>query len=109
MRDRVENSASSSQVWHRDDNPFPSTKRSEREMNQRSGTGRPVGGAQNQLTEVKLDHHNLQVSDTRYIEKVFTNVRQQLNRSEDDEMLDRRVNELMELIFVSNDESSDTC
>ena len=110
VRDRVENSASRTQEWHRDDDPFSSTERSEREMNPPSGTtGRPLGGVQNQLTEVKLDHHNLQVSDTPYIEKVFTNVRQQLNRSEDDEMLDQRVNELMELIFVSNDESSDTC
>ena len=32
-RDRNENSASSSQVWHRDDNPFPRTERSGREMN----------------------------------------------------------------------------
>ena len=95
VQDSVENSASSSQVWHRDDNPFPSTKSSEREMNQRSGTGRPVGGAQNQLTEVKLDHHNLQVSGTRYIENVFTKVRQKLNRPEGDEMLDQKVNVLM--------------
>ena len=40
-RDRNENSASSSQVWHRDDNPFPSTERSGREVNQRSSPGKP--------------------------------------------------------------------
>ena len=33
VRDRAKNSASSSQVWHRDDSPFPSIERSEREMN----------------------------------------------------------------------------
>ena len=32
-RDRIENSASHSQVWHREDNPFPSTERPGREMN----------------------------------------------------------------------------
>ena len=40
-RERSENSASSSQVWHRDDNPFTSTERSGRETNQRSSTGNP--------------------------------------------------------------------
>ena len=34
-RDSSENSASSSQVWHRDDKLFPSTERSGPEMNQR--------------------------------------------------------------------------
>ena len=37
-RDSNENSASSSQVWHRDDKPFPSGERSGREVNQRSST-----------------------------------------------------------------------
>ena len=64
------------------------------EMSQRSSAGKPVRGIQNQLTRTKLDHHNLQVSDNLYIEKVFTNVRQELNRSEDDQMLDQRVNVL---------------
>ena len=51
VRHRVENSASSSQVWHGDDNPCPSTERSGRDMNLGSRTGRPVRGVQNQLTE----------------------------------------------------------
>ena len=38
-RDRNENSASTSQVWHKDDNPLPSTERSVREMSQLSSTG----------------------------------------------------------------------
>ena len=66
---------------HRGDNPFPSTERSECELNQRSSTGRPVREVQNQGTEVKLAHHNLQVSDTRYIEKVFAKVRQNFESS----------------------------
>ena len=91
VRGRVENSSSNCQVSHRSGNPFPSTERSEREINQRSSTGRPMRGVQNQLTEVKL----LQVSDTRYIEKVLTNVRQKLNRPDGDQMLDQRVNVLI--------------
>ena len=57
-------------------------------------------GVQKQLTEVKLDHHILHVSDNRYIEKVF------MNRLEGDQMLDQRAD--MEIIYVNNDESSDT-
>ena len=61
-RERNENSASSSQVWHRDDNLFPSTERSGREMNQRSSNRKQRREVQNQLTEVKLNHHNLEIS-----------------------------------------------
>ena len=50
---------------------------------------------------MKFEHQNLQVSDNLYIEKVFTNVRQKLNRSEDDQMLDQRVNVLIWRIFMS--------
>ena len=74
-RDRSESSASSSHVSNRDDNPFPSTERSGREMNQRSRTGKPGREEQNQLTEVTLNHHNLEISNSRYIEEVFANVR----------------------------------
>ena len=63
-------------------------------MSQRSSTGQPVREIQNQLTEVKLTHHNLQISDTPYIENVFANIQQKLNRPEDDQMLDQRINVL---------------
>ena len=66
-------------MWHRRDDPFRST-------------GRPGREVHNQLTEIKLIHHNLDISKTRYIEKVFTNVQQKLNRLEGDQMLDLRVN-----------------
>ena len=99
--DRVEDSSSSSQVWHRGDNPFSSTESSVREMNERPSTGKPVRGVQNQLTEVKLDHQNLQVFENRYIEKVLMNVRQKLNRPEGDQMLDHRVNVLIWRLFMT--------
>ena len=102
VRDRVENSASSSQVWHRDDNLFPSTERSGRQMTQRSSTWRLVREVQNQFTKVTLNHHNLEIPDTRYIEKVFANVRQKLNRPESDRIvLDQKVNVLIWRLFMS--------
>ena len=87
VRDRNENAASSSQMWHRYDNLCPSTERSVREMNQRSSTGKQVREVQKQITGIKLNHHNLEISKTRYIEKVFANVRQKLNRPEDDQIV----------------------
>ena len=77
-----ENPTASSQEWQRDDHPF-------------SSTGKRVHGIQHQLFRMKLDHHNLEVSDHLFIEKVFTNVRQKLNRSEDDQILDQRVDVLI--------------
>ena len=66
-----------------------------REMNQRSSIGRLGREVQNQLAKVKLNHHNLEVSNTRYIENVFAKVRQKLNRPEDDQIkLDQKVNVL---------------
>ena len=41
------------------------------------------------------------MSDNLYIEKVFTNVRQKLNRSEDDRMLDQRANVLIWRLLTS--------
>ena len=94
-RDRNVNSALSSHVWHRDDNPVPSTERSGREMNLRSSTRNPGREVQNQLTEVKLNHHNVEISHSRYLEEVFAKVQQKLNRPEDDQIvLDQKVNEL---------------
>ena len=87
----IENSASSSQVWHRDVEPIPSTERSGREMNQRSGTGRPGREVQKQLAKAKLNHHNLEISNTRYTENVFATVRQKLNRPEDDQTVNVKI------------------
>ena len=61
---------------------FTSTGRPVREISQRASFGKPVCGIKNQLTRMKLDHLNLQISDDLHIEKVFTKVRQRLNRSD---------------------------
>ena len=109
-RDRSENSASSFQVWHRGDNPIPSTERSGREMNRRSSSGKRGREVQNQLTEVILDHHHLKISNTRYIENAFPHVRQKLHRPENDQIvLDHKSHCIdMGIICVNNNESSDT-
>ena len=100
-RDSTENSASSSQVWHRGDYPLSINGKSVREMNQRSSTRKSGPDLQNQLTEVKLNHHNLEISNTRYVEKVFADVRQKLNRQEDDQtVVDQKVNVLIWRFFM---------
>ena len=65
----------------------------------------------NKLQVMKLNHHNLEISNTRYIEKVFANVRQKLNRPEEDQIVvdQKKVNVLIwEMKHVNNNESSDT-
>ena len=74
-------------MWHRDDNPFPSTERSGREKNQRSRNDKSGPEVQNHLTEVRMNHHNLEISNARYIEKVFAKVRPKLNRPEDNQIV----------------------
>ena len=54
-------------------------------------------GIENQLARTRLDH----LSDTLYIEKVFKNLRQKLNRSENDQMVDLKTNVLTWGLFLS--------
>ena len=62
-----ENTASSSQVWHQNENTF-------------SGIGKPVAKLRNRLSETRLIHHNFQMFNVNHLEKVFSNVRQKLSR-----------------------------
>ena len=45
-----------------------------------------------QLQITRLDHHNLQVTDCKYVDNIFTNLRRKLGRSENDEMFDLKTN-----------------
>ena len=75
---------------------------STRSGNQRSNTGKLGHEVQNQLADVKLSHHILQVSSTQNTVKVFANVRPKMNRPEDDQMaLDQKVNVLIWVLFMS--------
>ena len=54
-----------------------------------------------QLQTTRLDHHNLQLADYWQVENVFTNLRRNLNRTEDDEMFDLKTNVLIWEPFMS--------
>ena len=92
VRDRVQNPAASSQEWQRDDSPFSSFGRPVRGgVCERSSTRRLVRGIENLFASENLDCHKRQFSDNRSIEKIFTNVQQQLNHSENEQMFDQNV------------------
>ena len=57
---------------------------------ERSSTGKPVRGIENNLARKKLHFHNTQISDNQYLGKVFKNHRQKLNRSENEQELDQK-------------------
>ena len=54
-----------------------------------------------QGNQCELEYHNMQISDHRYVEKVFKNVRPKFNHSEDAQVLDLRTNVLNWGLFVS--------
>ena len=103
MRNRVQNTALCSQEWQRDDNPFSST-------GNRCGRKVSVQTPGNRCAESRTNLQNLQTSDSLHIGKVFTNVRQKVNRPEDDQkVLDQRVNvSKWGFCYVNTEESSDT-
>ena len=55
---------------------------------------------QDRLTETRLTHHNFEISNTPYLEKLLTNVRHKLSRQEVDQMLDLKVNGISWRIFM---------
>ena len=72
----------------------------------RSGIGTPIVQMQNRLTETRLSHHNFEISNVEYLEKVFSSVRQKLSQ-EEDQMLDVEVNGIVwGKICVSDNEGS---
>ena len=102
VRDSVKNPTVCSEEWQRDDNPFSSAGGTT------AGDGRLVRGIQIQLARTKLAYHNLQISDSLYLEKVFTNVRQKLPSRRPDSARSKSQCIDMVIIYVNNDESSDT-
>ena len=55
-----------------------------------SSTRRLVRGDDSQIERTRLELHNVQISDHRYLEKVFKNLRQKLNLAEEAPLLDLR-------------------
>ena len=68
---------------------------------------KPVRGGENQLARTRLDHHKMDISDNQYFEKVFKNVRQRLNRLENDQNDGSNIQCIdLEIICVSNENIS---
>ena len=87
-KDVNDNAASSSQVWHLNENtPYC--------------IGKPCAKTSNRLNEIRLTHHDFQIFNVDHLEKVFSNVRQKLSRLEWDEMLDVEINGMIWRIFIS--------
>ena len=75
-------------MWHPDANTITSTEK-------------PVAETTNKTTGTKLSHHNLEISNSDHLEKVYPNVRQNLSRPQGDGMLDIDVNAMVWGIFTS--------
>ena len=69
---------------------------------ERSSAERLVRGIENQLARTKQDYHKMQISDNQFLEKVFTNVRQKLNRLENEQIFDQKVIVLVWGVFMSS-------
>ena len=92
-----------SQEWQQDDNPFRGARKLVRSgaCESSGSTGKPVRCIDNPLERTRLDYHNMQISDYRYVGKVFKNLRQKLTLSEDAQVLDLKTNVLIWGLFVS--------
>ena len=66
-----------------------------------SGTRKLVRGDDSQLVRTRLDFHNVQISDHRYLAEVFKNLRQKLNLAEAGPVLDLKTNVLIWGLFLS--------
>ena len=92
VKDVNENTTSSSQVWHQNENTRTSIEKSMAKADQRSSMKKSMAKMQNRLTETRLTHHNFEIFNVPYFEKVFPNVRKKLSRREEDQTLDLKVN-----------------
>ena len=52
-------------------------------------------GDDSEIERTRLEVHIIQISDHRYLEKVFKNLRQKLNLAEEAPVLDLKINELI--------------
>ena len=64
-------------------------------------TRKLVPSDDNQCEKTTLEFHNVQISDHRYLEKVFKNLRQKLNLAEEAPVLDLKTNVLIWGLFMS--------
>ena len=97
QRNRNKNPATYSQVW-KEDKPSQEICGQLQQSNVRDSSGscgKLQRGIEIQLEKTGLDYHNRQVTGKKYVEKVFTSLRHNLNRSENDVMFDLKTNVLI--------------
>ena len=89
--------------WQKDDPCLGSTRTfAQSGVCERSGsTGKSVRGVENQLARTRLDYHSLQISDCRYVDNVFENLRQKLSLMENADVLNEKTNVLIWGLFMS--------
>ena len=103
MRDNDQDPTTHSQEWQQDDNPFWCTRTLVRrgECASSGSTRNLVRGDDNQIERTRFEFHNLQISDHRYLEKVFKNLRPKLNLAEEAPVLALKTNVLILGLFMS--------
>ena len=89
--------------WWQDDTLSSSTRKLVRsgESASSASTRKLVRGEDNQIERTRLEFHNMQISDHRYREQVFKNLRQKLNLAEDAPVLDLKTKVLIWGLFMS--------
>ena len=102
-RDSSQNPTTHSQALQQDGNPFRGARKLVRSgVCERPGnTGKLVRGIDNLLERTRVEYHKMHISDYRCVERVFKNLRQKLNLSEDAQVLDLKTNVLIWGLFMS--------
>ena len=103
VRNNDQDPTAYSQERRQDDTPSSSTRQLVRSSESASSasTRKLVRGDDNQIERTRSAFHNMQVSDHRYPERVFRNLRQKLNLAEEAPVLDLKTNVLIWCLFTS--------
>ena len=103
VKDSSQDPTTHSQEWQQDDNLIRGARKLAQsgECESSGSTGKSVRGIDNKLERTRLEHHNMQISEYRYVERVFKNLRPLLNRSQNVQMLDLKTYVLIWGLFLS--------
>ena len=103
MRNHSQDPKTYTQERQQDDTLFSSTGKLVRsgESAGSANTRKLERGDDIQIARRRLEIHNMQVSDHRYLEKVFKNLRQKLNLAEEARVLELKTSVLIWRLFVS--------
>ena len=97
VRNNNQDPTAHSQERRQDDTLSSSTRKLVRsgESASSASTRKLVRGDVNQIERTRLEFHNMQISDHRYPEQVFKNLRQKLNLAEEAPVLDLKTKVLI--------------